>query len=71
MIGFKTNNDPPDWDYFLIAPEKYPQEFCMARNVFFEASIDSSAGMAAVADVVLTCNGIQLSNTVCEETVAQ
>ena len=67
MIGFKTNNDRPDWDYFLIAPEKYPQEFCMARNVFFEASIDSSAGMAAVADVVLNrVRDTRYPNTVCE-----
>ena len=53
-IGFRDRfASRPDKDYFLIAPEKYPQEFCMARNIFFEASIDSNAGMAAVADVVL------------------
>jgi len=42
-----------DKDFFLIHPEKYPQEFCMAQNIFFEAGVDNHAGMSAVADVVL------------------
>ena len=66
-IGWKPLDDRPDWDYFLIAPEKYPQEFCMARNIFFEASIDHNAGMAAVADVVLNrVRDARYPNTVCE-----
>ena len=67
MIGFKSTAGRPDKDYFLIAPEKYPQEFCMARNIFFESSIDSHAGMSAVADVVLNrVRDNRYPNTVCE-----
>jgi len=67
MIGFKSTADRPDKDYFLIAPEKYPQEFCMARNIFFESSIDNHAGMSAVADVVLNhVRDNRYPNTVCE-----
>ena len=42
-----------DIEYFLIDPQKYEEEFCMAQNIYFESSIDNKAGMAAVADVVL------------------
>lgn len=56
-----------DIEYFLIDPQEYEQEFCMAQNIYFEASIDNKAGMAGVADVVL--NRVQdkrYPNTVCE-----
>ena len=67
MIGFKSTSERPDKEYFLIAPEKYPQEFCMARNIFFESSIDNHAGMSAVADVVLNrVRDNRYPNTVCE-----
>ena len=42
-----------DKDFFLIHPEKYPEEFCMAQNIYFESGVDNHAGMSAVADVVL------------------
>ena len=35
-----------DKEFFLIHPEKFPDEYCMAQNVYFEAGIDNKAGMA-------------------------
>ena len=56
-----------DVEYFLIDPHKYEQEFCMAQNIYFEASIDNKAGMAGVADVVLNrVKDKRYPNTVCE-----
>lgn len=31
----------------------YSEEYCLAQNIFFEASVDNLAGMAAVANTVL------------------
>ena len=60
-------NNRPDIEYFLIHPTKYPQEFCMAQNIFFEAGIDHHAGMSAVADVTLNrVNDGRYPSTVCE-----
>ncbi len=56
-----------DIEYFLIDPQEYEQEFCMAQNIYFEASIDNKAGMAGVADVVLNrVKDKRYPNTVCE-----
>lgn len=56
-----------DKEFFLIHPEKYPQEYCMAQNIYFEAGIDNKAGMAAVADVTLNrVKDNRYPNTVCE-----
>ena len=38
---------------FLANPNDYSEEFCLAQNIYFEASIDNLAGMAAVANTVL------------------
>ena len=38
---------------FLANPNDYSDEFCLAQNIYFEASIDNLAGMAAVANTVL------------------
>ena len=38
---------------FLDNPNDYSEEFCLAQNIYFEASIDNLAGMAAVANTVL------------------
>lgn len=67
--------DKPNWtenlgrkdkEYFLFDPHAYKEEFCMAQNIYFEASIDNKAGMAAVADVVLNrVNHSYFPNTVC------
>ena len=55
-----------DKDFFLIHPEKFPEEYCMAQNVYFEASIDNKAGMASVADVTLNrVRDSRYPNTVC------
>ena len=55
-----------DVEYFLIDPQKYEEEFCMAQNIYFESSIDNKAGMAAVADVVLNrVKDSRYPNTVC------
>jgi Fe-S cluster biosynthesis and repair protein YggX len=56
-----------DIEYFLIDPQEYEQEFCMAQNIYFEASIDNKAGMAGVADVVLNrVKDKRYPNSVCE-----
>ena len=56
-----------DMEYFLIDPHEYEQEFCLAQNVYFEASIDNKAGMAGVADVVLNrVKDKRYPNTICE-----
>tara|TARA_B100001057_G_scaffold39408_2_gene35474 strand:- start:1887 stop:2555 length:669 start_codon:yes stop_codon:yes gene_type:complete len=56
-----------DIEYFLIDPQKYEQEFCLAQNIYFEASIDNKAGMAGVADVTLNrVKDGRYPNTVCE-----
>ena len=65
MIPIVKNR--PDMDFFLLHPDKYPQEFCLAQNIFFEAGIDHNAGKAAVADVTLNrVNDNRYPNTVCE-----
>ena len=38
---------------FFENPESQAEEFCLAQNIYFEASIDNLAGMAAVANTVL------------------
>jgi len=44
----------------------HPDVYCLAKNAFFEASIDNLAGMAAVADVVLNrVEDTRYPNTVC------
>ena len=56
-----------DIEYFLIDPQEYEQEFCLAQNIYFEASIDNKAGMAGVADVVLNrVKDKRYPNTICE-----
>lgn len=53
-------------DRFVSNPSAYAEEFCLAQNIYFEASIDNLAGMAAVANTVL--NRVEDSsypNTVC------
>jgi len=66
MIGFRDSKRP-DMEFFLIHPQKYPEIYCLAKNVFFEASIDSNAGMAAVADVTLNrVKDNRYPNSVCD-----
>lgn len=60
-------NKRVDIEYFLIDPQEYEQEFCLAQNIYFEASIDNKAGMAGVADVTLNrVKDKRYPNTVCE-----
>ncbi len=66
LIPLREVKNRPDVDFFLIHPQKYPQEFCMAQNIFFEAGIDHHAGMSAVADVTLNrVNDTRYPDTVC------
>lgn len=56
-----------DKEFFLLNPEKYPEEFCMAQNIYFEAGVDNHAGMSAVADVVLNrVEDRRYPDTVCD-----
>lgn len=56
-----------DRQFFLTNPEKHPQIFCLAKNIYFEAGIDSRAGMYAVADVTLNrVTDSRWGNTVCD-----
>ena len=56
-----------DKEFFLLNPEKYPEEFCMAQNIYFEAGVDNHAGMSAVADVVLNrVSDRRYPDTVCD-----
>lgn len=43
----------PTHDNFIANPSDFPELFCLAQNIYFEASIDHMAGMYAVADVTL------------------
>jgi len=44
----------------------YSEEFCLAQNIFFEASVDNLAGMAAVANTVLNrVESEDYPNTIC------
>ena len=55
-----------DREFFLTNPEKHPQIFCLAKNIYFEAGIDNKAGMYAVADVTLNrVNDLRWAHTVC------
>ena len=55
-----------DSEFFLTNPEKHPQIFCLAKNIYFEAGIDNKAGMYAVADVTLNrVNDLRWAHTVC------
>tara|TARA_R110002167_G_scaffold105173_1_gene270631 strand:+ start:703 stop:1359 length:657 start_codon:yes stop_codon:yes gene_type:complete len=56
-----------DREFFLTNPEKHPQIFCLAQNIYFESSIDNIAGMAGVADVTLNrVADSRYGNTVCD-----
>ena len=58
--------DRDDKEFFLYSPQDYKQEFCLAQNIFFEASVDNKAGMIAVADVTLNrVQDARYPNTVC------
>ena len=45
--------DQTEKEFFMFMPAQFTEEFCLAKNIFFEAGIDTLAGKAAVADVVL------------------
>ena len=47
--------------------EKFPQVFCLAQNIYFEAGIESVAGKAAVARVTMNRkNSKKFPNTICD-----
>jgi hypothetical protein len=56
-----------DREFFLTNPQKHPQIFCLAKNIYFEAGIDNMAGMAGVADVTLNrVKDSRYGDTVCD-----
>ena len=51
----------------LFDKENYPQHYCMALNIYYEARGSNLADKAAVADVVLNrVNDSRYPNTICE-----
>lgn len=47
--------------------DQFPQVFCLAQNIFFEAGIESTAGKAAVARVTVNrTSSTRFPDTVCE-----
>ena len=47
--------------------DQFPQVFCLAQNIFFEAGIESTAGKAAVARVTVNrCSSERFPDSVCE-----
>jgi len=51
----------------VITQDKYPQHYCMALNIYYEARGSNLADKAAVSDVVLNrVNDNRYPNTICE-----
>lgn len=51
----------------LFTREQDPQAYCLAENIYFEARNDTTAGQAAVADVVINrVNDHRYPGTICE-----
>ena len=51
----------------LYTSEEYPQAYCMAQNIYFEARGSNLADRVAVADVVLNrVEDTRYPDTVCE-----
>ena len=51
----------------LYAKEEYPEEYCMALNIYYEARGSNFADQMAVADVVLNrVQDTRYPNTICE-----
>mgnify|MGYP001357756976 CR=1 FL=1 len=51
----------------LFTREQDPEAYCLAENIYFEARSDTTAGQAAVADVVINrVNHRKYPNTICD-----
>jgi len=51
----------------LFTREQDPQAYCLAENIYFEARSDTTAGQAAVADVVINrVNHRKYPDTICD-----
>ena len=51
----------------VITQDKYPQHYCMALNIYYEARGSNLADKAAVADVVLNrVEDTRYPNTICD-----
>jgi spore germination cell wall hydrolase CwlJ-like protein len=51
----------------VITQDKYPEHYCLALNIYYEARGSNLADKAAVSDVVLNrVNDTRYPNTICE-----
>lgn len=66
IMGMATTTKA-DAEDFSFSAESYPEEYCMALNIYFETRHRSSADAAAVSDVVLNrVKDSRYPNTICE-----
>lgn len=54
------------WAENILSPEAYPEEICLAKNIYFEARSSNFADKVATADVVLNrVKHNSYPNTIC------